>query len=299
MGDLAVEPLAAAMPARIGTGTEEASMRTLHVNGHGMAYAERGTGTPLVLVHGSLCDQRYWAPQMEPLGEHFRAVAPSLRHCWPARWDGAGDDFTIQQHVEDLAAFIEALGAGPVHLLGHSRGGHVAFRVAQRFPERVRALVLAEPGGALDETLQRPHAAAVPQGVSAAEAAAKGAERIRQGDAEGGVAAFVDAINGPGAWAAMEEPLRGMHLDNARTLLGQVNERRPPFSRADMEAIRAPTLLIGSERCSPPMARVLDAMERHIRGAERATVPGAGHFMSEQQPEAFNRVVLAFLKEQS
>src|SRR3712207_5533665 len=284
------------MSARIGTDTGEAAMPTLHVNGYGMAFAERGTGTPLVLVHGSLCDQRYWAPQMAPLGEEYRVLAPSLRHFWPARWDGAGDGFTIRQHVEDVAAFIEALGAGPVHLLGHSRGGHVAFRVAQRFPERVRALVLAEPGGALDETLQPPHAAAVPQGVSVAEATVKGAERIRQGDAEGGVAAFVDAINSPGAWAAMAEPLRGMHLDNARTLLGQVNERRPPFSLADMEAIRAPTLLIGSEGCSPALARVLDAMERHIRGAERAAVPGAGHFMSEQQPEAFNRVVLAFLR---
>jgi pimeloyl-ACP methyl ester carboxylesterase len=127
---------------------------------------------------------------------------PSLRHCWPERWDGVGDDFTIHQHVEDVGAFIDALGAGPVHLLGHSRGGHVAFRVAQRFPERVRALILAEPGGALDETLQPPHSAAVPRGVSVAEATAKGAERVRQGDAEGGVAAFVDAINGPGAWAA-------------------------------------------------------------------------------------------------
>ena len=36
-------------------------------------------------------------------------------------------------------------------------------------------------------------------------------------------------------------------------------------------------------------------MERHVRGAERAAIPGAGHFMSEQQPEAFNNAVLGFL----
>jgi pimeloyl-ACP methyl ester carboxylesterase len=47
------------------------------------------------------------------------------------------------------------------------------------------------------------------------------------------------------------------------------------------------------------LGRVLDAMERRVRGAERATtIPGAGHFMSEQEPDAFNRVVLAFLKGQ-
>jgi len=46
-----------------------------------------------------------------------------------------------------LSAFVGALVAEPMHLVGHSRGGHVAFRVAQHFPDRVRTLVLAEPGG--------------------------------------------------------------------------------------------------------------------------------------------------------
>src|SRR3712207_2767278 len=39
-------------------------MRFLRVNGHGMAYEARGTGAPVLLVHGSLADLRYWAPQM-------------------------------------------------------------------------------------------------------------------------------------------------------------------------------------------------------------------------------------------
>src|SRR5215218_11201617 len=183
------------MSARIGTDTGEASMRTLHVNGYGMAYAEHGGGTPLLLVHGSLCDQRYWAPQTGPLGEDFRVVAPSLRHCWPERWDGAGDDFTIHQHVEDVGAFIDALGAGPVHLLGHSRGGHVAFRVAQRFPDRVRALILAEPGGSLDGTLQAAAQDAAPApraGMTLAEATAGAAELVRAGDIDAGLALFVE-----------------------------------------------------------------------------------------------------------
>jgi esterase len=139
-------------------------MNVLHVNGCAMAYVEHGDGDPLLLIHGSLCDLRYWAPQMEPLGQSRRTIAASLRHYWPARWDGVSDDFTIHQHVEDVAAFIAALGVGPVNLLGHSRGGHVAFRVAQHHPEWVRTLLLAEPSGALDETLHPSGATAVPHG---------------------------------------------------------------------------------------------------------------------------------------
>jgi pimeloyl-ACP methyl ester carboxylesterase len=274
-------------------------MRALHVNGHDMAYAVHGTGTPLVLVHGTLLDQRYWAPQVEALGQRHRVVAPSLRHYWPERYDGSGEGFTIRQHVEDVAAFIEGLGAGPVHLLGHSRGGHIAFRVAQRFPHRVRALILAEPGRTLDQTLrpaQGDSGASAPPGMPFAEAVASAAERVREGDIDGGLALFVDAVMGPGAWGRSAERITRMQRDNSRTLLGQVNERRAPYTRADLEAIRAPTLLVGGADTRLLFPPVLDAMERGIGGAERVDLPGTAHLMSDEDPAAFNSAVLRFLR---
>ncbi|PZW37844.1 alpha/beta hydrolase family protein [Humitalea rosea] len=117
-----------------------------------MAYAEAGQGAPLLLVHGTLGDQRSFAPQMEPLGAAWHVIALSMRHCWPGGWQEGGD-FTIDRHVADLAGFIRGLGAGKVRLLGHSRGGHIAFRLAERHPELLDALVLAEPGGELDASL--------------------------------------------------------------------------------------------------------------------------------------------------
>jgi len=67
----------------------------------------------------------------------------SLRHYWPNDAKGAAR-LSIEEHIADIATFIAALGLGPVDLLGHSRGGYIAFRVAERRPELLRRLVLAE-----------------------------------------------------------------------------------------------------------------------------------------------------------
>ena len=119
------------------------------VNGYDMAYIELGEGSPLVCVHGTLGDFRVWSPVLGPLSRRHRVVALSLRHFFPQHRDGAGSDFTIAQHVADVIGFIQAIDGRPVDLLGHSRGGHIAFRVAQQRPDLLRKLVLADPNGHL------------------------------------------------------------------------------------------------------------------------------------------------------
>jgi pimeloyl-ACP methyl ester carboxylesterase len=268
-------------------------MRILHVNGDDMAYVEHGTGAPLLLVHGALCDHRYWGPQIEPFSQRYRVIAVSLRHFWPARWNGEGDDFTTQQHTEDVAAFVAALETGPVRLIGHSRGGYVAFRVARHFPDRVCALVLAEPGGSLDATLQRPQTRHDTGDQAAPFDAA--AQHIRRGEVDRGLAIFVDTVSGPAAWDRLTEKAKQMMRDNAYTLLGQIREERPPITRSDVEAIRAPTLLIGSERSPPVYREILDALEHSLKDVRRITIPGASHPMNHENVAAFNEAVLDFL----
>src|SRR6201995_1363005 len=124
-------------------------MQTLRVNGYDMAYIELGRGTPLICVHGTLGDFRTWSAVLGPLSRKRRVIAVSLRHFFPEHWDGSGDDYKVAQHVDDVIAFIEQIEAGPVDLMGHSRGAHIAFRAAQQRPELLRKLVLAEPGGHL------------------------------------------------------------------------------------------------------------------------------------------------------
>ena len=271
-------------------------MPSLTVDGYPMHYAEAGSGAPLVLVHGSLNDYRNWAPQMAPLGAHFHVVAPSLRHYWPERWDGSGGRFKIDQHVADLAGFITALGAGPVHLVGHSRGGHIAFRLAELHPHLIGRLVLAEPGGELDESLGGQPVAPGVKGRQA-QAFAAAAELVRAGDVEGGLRRFAEHTGGPGAWEKRSEARKAIGRDNAHTLAGQVDEQRRPFSRAAAEGIRLPTLLVHGAETQPSFIAIVEALQRCIAGSRRVVIPGAGHSMGSDNPEAFNAAVLAFLEE--
>ena len=55
----------------------------------------------MVFVHGSLCDYRYWDPQLASLSAHYRCIAPSLSHYWPAVEAGIQDEFSWQNHVDD------------------------------------------------------------------------------------------------------------------------------------------------------------------------------------------------------
>jgi pimeloyl-ACP methyl ester carboxylesterase len=269
-------------------------MPSLTVNGYDMAYAEEGSGEPLVLIHGSLNDYRYWAPQMEPLGARFRIIAPSLRHYWPEKWDGSGGRFKIDQHVEDMAAFIAALDVGPVRLIGHSRGGHIAFRLAELHPHLLRQVVLAEPGGELDESLGGKPVAPGAKGRQA-QAFAAAAALVQAGEVEAGLRSFAEHTGGPGAWEKRSEMRKTINRDNAQTLAGQIDEQRRPFSRAAAEGIRTPTLLVHGENTQPSFVAIINALEGCIAGAERVVIGDAGHGMSSDNPADFNRAVLMFL----
>jgi pimeloyl-ACP methyl ester carboxylesterase len=176
--------------------------------------------------------------------------------------------------------------------MGHSRGGHISFRVAQQRPDLLRRLVLAEPGGELDATLD-PTAKPGPSPLAARIAAA--AEKIASGDIEGGLTFFFDAIEGPGAWARLPAAPKQQLRDNAFTLIGQARDKRPPFSKADAESIKNPTLLIGGANSKGTLPQVLRALAAHVPNSKTVMIPNTTHPMFEQAPQKFCEVVLEFL----
>ncbi len=267
-------------------------MQTLHVNGYDMAYLELGEGPPLVCVHGSLCDFRIWSAVLGPLSRKHRVIAVSLRHFFPDHWDGLSDTYSIAQHVDDVIAFIEQLETKPVDLMGHSRGGHISFRVAQTRPDLLRKLILAEPGGELDATLD-PEFKPGPSPLAARIAAS--AEVIANGDIDGGLQIFMDALEGPGAWKRLPATPKQLLRDNATTLIGQTRDKRPPFSKTDAEAIKTPTLFIGGANTKGTLPQVLHTLAAHVKGSRTEMIPGTSHPMFEQAPQKYCEIVLGFL----
>jgi pimeloyl-ACP methyl ester carboxylesterase len=270
-------------------------MKSLRVNDYDMKYVDIGQGPPLVCVHGSTNDFRDWAMVMGPLSARNRLIVPSLRHYFPEVWNGRGGSFTMAQHVDDMIGLIEGLQLGPVDLVGHSRGGHLSFRLALQRPELVRKLVLAEPGGTLDDSLMPPGAAEANPAAAARTYIKDASEKIGAGDLEGGLRVFIDGISGPGFWDALPAAIRQMRLDNAYTLLAQVNEERRPYARSEAQALSVPTLFIGGADTQGMLPIVLEQLAANVPDAQKVMIADAAHPMFRQQPAAFCDAVLSFL----
>jgi pimeloyl-ACP methyl ester carboxylesterase len=273
-------------------------MQSFRVNGYDMVYVELGRGAadapPLVLVHGTLGDFRTWNAVLGPLSRQHRVIAVSLRHFFPAHWDGTGDDYKMAQHVSDVVAFIEQVEPRPIDLLGHSRGGHIAFRVAEQRPDLVRKLVLAEPGGDVDASLV-PSGEAPPPPMPLLRVMPMVLQSIRNGEVDSALKAFVDGIDGDGAWSRLTAAARQQLRDNVKTLLGQAGEQRRPFTKAQAESIRTPTLFVGGGETEGNLAIVHRALARHVAGSQTVMIDGARHWMFDEAPQAFAEAVTSFL----
>jgi pimeloyl-ACP methyl ester carboxylesterase len=262
------------------------------LSGIRVPYVASGSGEPLVFVHGSLCDYRYWNGQTSILSQHFRCISVSLSHYWPVDDASTQGEFSWSAHVAELAAFIAAMDLGPVHLVGHSRGGCVAFQLARAYPHLVKTLTLADPGGPLQ--IDGTPEAALPAATTALRARVAGL--IEGGALDTGLELFVDSVSMPGIWKKSPSTFRTMAIDNAATLPKQFRDPLPAYSRAAAADVTCRTLLIAGAK-SPRMYRDnVEKLAGWIEHVDKQSIAGASHGMNVTHAAAFNRLLQAFVR---
>jgi esterase len=264
------------------------------INNYPMAYLEQGQGEPLLLIHGSLSDYRTWRKHLNDFSENNRSIAVSLRHYFPEKWDGRGNDLGIEQDVDDMAAFIKKLELGKVNLVGHSRGGAVAMLLASKHPELVKRLVLADPSP-LFSMLQGQDKAL--QYLEKRKTVLKlSMQHFSGNNIEAGVKVFVNHIAGKNAWDKTTETRRNALRQNALTLKSLIRDVEVPFSCQDLKKISAPVLMVTGEYSKPVYGQMNKAVSACLKEPRKATVADAGHMMYAANPTAFLFEVQDFIE---
>ncbi len=103
-------------------------------------YEERGSGQPVLLLHGYPLDHTLWRAQVEALSDTYRVIAPDLRgHGQSPAPAGA---YPMETLAADVTALLDQLGIAQAVWVGHSMGGYVALAALRTLPERVTGVIL-------------------------------------------------------------------------------------------------------------------------------------------------------------
>jgi 3-oxoadipate enol-lactonase len=253
-----------------------------------LAYELRGSGEPLLMIHGLGYDRFGWGPLPDLLAEDFTVVLLDNRGVGES--DAPEGPYSVTQLVEDAVAVLDAAGIERTHLFGVSLGGYVAQEFALSHPDRLVKLVLAStaPGG--------PGAHPMPQ---------RGLEafgRFPTMERNEGLRLMVE--NSLGDRAVRERPelvdeVFAYRLSNAPTFAGwqaqaYAGATFDSFDRID--GIAMPTLVIHGTGDQVVDPRNADLLAERIPGAHVELFPDRGHLLVWEEGAAIAETVKEFLQ---
>ena len=125
---------------RSARGQTPASGRTLRVNDIEMFVEVRGTGEPLVLVHGFFTCGSTWGPVADLLATQYQVIIPDMRGH--GRSTNSAGTFTHRQSAIDVYALLDQLGVKRFKAMGISSGGMTLLHMATQQRDRIDAMVL-------------------------------------------------------------------------------------------------------------------------------------------------------------
>ncbi len=251
-------------------------------------FDDDGPGPVVVLLHGFPLDRSIWAHQRASVGAIYRLITPDLRgHGRSAAPEGV---YTIDAMADDVIETLDALQlTEPLILGGLSMGGYIALSIAERYPERLKGLILLNTRAAAD----------TPEGAAKREEQAREIEG--SGDVEPLVAAALPKLFAEATARDHPEVVRRLHAHMSRTpARAVVGALRGLATRPDRTAflpkIAVPTLVIaGLEDAIVPIAEARE-MAAAIPGSHLVAVPHAGHLTPLENHQATDAAILGFLE---
>jgi pimeloyl-ACP methyl ester carboxylesterase len=254
---------------------------TVEAAGVPLAYEERSTGEPLLLVHGTACDRSVWEELVTALPEGLRAIFYDRRGYGES---GAPEPYggtTVEEQADDAAALLEALDAAPALLCGHDLGALVSLDLLRRRPELARGAVLVEP----------PLLALSPRGP---DVMSELREAIQQGAHDrgpgGAVTAFLVYVAGEAVLDLLGSRRVERATQAARAFAADLAAApRWSFARRELRAIEAPVVVVAGLH-GGPWREPAEELSALLANARLVEVPGS-HFVQLEQPEALAEAV--------
>ncbi len=239
-----------------------------------------GSGVPVVLLHANTGNADSWQYNIPALvAAGYRAIAFD-RRGWgrsiadPATGPQPG---TIS---DDLHALVEYLGLDRFHLVGVAGGGFAAYDYVLSHPERLRSLVVAASGGAIED----PELNAL-------------RERTRLPNFQSWPPEFREVSMGYMATnpEGLERWLEIHHNSQQEDAPSQ--PLRNTITLEKLETITVPTLLLPGDQDLQTPPWVMRVQAARIPGVRFQIIPEAAHSINWEQPEAFNQAVLDFIRQ--
>jgi 3-oxoadipate enol-lactonase len=237
----------------------------------------------IVFVHGFPLHRGMWTPQLEAVRDAgWTVIAPNLPGFAGAP---ALQHASMDSYADCVQQSLAALEVDQAVIVGLSMGGYVAFRLLERFPKLARALVLADTRATPDSSEQVKNRLAL-------------ADRVEREGMTWMADSNIVNLVADSAGEDVRSSLRDMHL--AASAVGTAAAARAIADRSDstpmLEKIKIPTLIVVGEHDKPTPVASSEDMHARIKGSKLEVIKDAGHMSNLEQPQAFNRVLLEFLK---
>ena len=260
-------------------------MPKLKVNNIELYYETTGQGQNILFIHGLGSSTRDWEMQIPTFSKNYQTITFDLRgHGQSQKPSGP---YSMSLFAKDTAELIKSLGIAPVHVVGISLGGMVAFQLAVDYPELIKRLVIVNSGPevvvrTLKDRWQVFLRFAIVRLFGMRKMGEVLSKRLFPKDEHAEIRhMFVER------WA--ENDIRS-YLNTLRAIVD--------WSVADkIHTINLPTLVVAADGDYTPVS-AKEAFVPKMGNAELIVIQDSRHAVPVEKPEEFNQIVSAFLSKQ-